>query len=431
MKNKNVDYDLAQVLVLTGNPAHRPPLVDFANLITKKLSLLICGHVVSEPGSLHLPTLKESTQAWLNDRKVKGFYTVTESNNFEDGAKSCLTLAGLGKLAPNMLLMGFKSDWFADIGATKEYFSVLQAGYDLSLSVGILRVGKGLDFSSHFKVEETLATEYVEEERRGSCVGMTPNDTVEDFKVSEAPIMEDEEGKKDTTAPQEENIAAPVVKFRGLTRQRTRTRTISTSGYHDEEGNPLSKELVSDITQFQHHNKRTGNIDVWWLYDDGGLTLLIPYILTTRQQFQDCKLRVFTLANKKDELDRETRNMAALLAKFRIDFSSVLVIPDVTKRASDSSRQRLNEKLDILPEGTISEEEMATNKEKTNRHLRLSELLQEHSKESEIVVMTLPMPRKGHVSAPLYLAWLDVMTENLPPTLLVRGNQSSVLTFYS
>merc|ERR1712059_31310 len=253
----------------------------------------------------------------------------------------------------------------------------------------------------------------------------------EDFKVSEAPIMEDEEGKKDATATQEENIAAPVVKFRGLTRQRTRTRTISTSGYHDEEGNPLSKELVSDITQFQHHDKRTGNIDVWWLYDDGGLTLLIPYILTTRQQFQDCKLRVFTLANKKDELDRETRNMAALLAKFRIDFSSVLVIPDVTKRASDSSRQRLNEKLDSLPEGTISEEEMATNKEKTNRHLRLSELLQEHSKESEIVVMTLPMPRKGHVSAPLYLAWLDVMTENLPPTLLVRGNQSSVLTFYS
>ena len=36
-----------QVLVLTGNPAHRPPLVDFANLITKKLSLLICAHVIT------------------------------------------------------------------------------------------------------------------------------------------------------------------------------------------------------------------------------------------------------------------------------------------------------------------------------------------------------------------------------------------------
>ena len=64
-------YWLWQVLVLTGNPAHRPPLVDFANLITKKLSLLVCGHVITEPGSVHLATLKESTQRWLTDRKIK------------------------------------------------------------------------------------------------------------------------------------------------------------------------------------------------------------------------------------------------------------------------------------------------------------------------------------------------------------------------
>jgi solute carrier family 12 sodium/potassium/chloride transporter 2 len=35
-----------QLLVLTGMPGSRPPLVDFANLITKKVSLLICGHVL-------------------------------------------------------------------------------------------------------------------------------------------------------------------------------------------------------------------------------------------------------------------------------------------------------------------------------------------------------------------------------------------------
>ena len=138
-------YLFPQVLVLTGIPAHRPPLIDFANLITKKLSLLICGHVVmvgnlehemleklstffyiQPPGSIHLPTQKESTQAWMNERKIKGFYTVTENTNFEQGAKSCLTLAGLGKLAPNMLLVGFKTDWADDLDSAKEYFSVLQ-----------------------------------------------------------------------------------------------------------------------------------------------------------------------------------------------------------------------------------------------------------------------------------------------------------------
>ena len=160
---------------------------------------------------------------------------------------------------------------------------------------------------------------------------------------------------------------------------------------------------------------------MWWLYDDGGLTLLLPYILTTRQQFSNAKLRVFSLANRKDELDRETRNMAALLAKFRIEFSSVVVIPDVTKRASDQTREAFEGMISALPEGSITEEELLENKEKTNRQLRLSELLQENSSEAEMIFMTLPLPRRGHVSSPLYLAWLDMMTRNLPPTLLIRS----------
>jgi hypothetical protein len=37
--------------------------------------------------------------------------------------------------------------------------------------------------------------------------------------------------------------------------------------------------------------------------------------------------------------------------------------------------------------GSIPEEELEMNKEKTNRHLRLAELLREHSQESEIIFM--------------------------------------------
>ena len=71
--------------------------------------------------------------------------------------------------------------------------------------------------------------------------------------------------------------------------------------------------------------------------------------------------------NRKDELDRETRNMTALLAKFRIEISSVVVIPDVTKKASESSWARLHSLLSKLPPDIIP-----NYKEKTNRHLRLS-----------------------------------------------------------
>jgi hypothetical protein len=45
--------------------------------------------------------------------------------------------------------------------------------------------------------------------------------------------------------------------------------------------------------------------------------------------------------------------------------------------------------------------------------------------------MTLPLPKKGSLPPLLYMAWLDFVTQNLPPFLLIRGNQDSVLTFYS
>jgi hypothetical protein len=39
--------------------------------------------------------------------------------------------------------------------------------------------------------------------------------------------------------------------------------------------------IPSDTFRFQTR-VRQGTIDVWWLYDDGGLTLLIPYLLTKK-----------------------------------------------------------------------------------------------------------------------------------------------------
>ena len=82
-----------------------------------------------------------------------------------------------------MLLMGFKSDWAGHLLDSQQYFAViqvriflswiyfsldffsrlhllvLQGAFDLNLAVGILRVLSGLDFSDHFKAEETLQGE--------------------------------------------------------------------------------------------------------------------------------------------------------------------------------------------------------------------------------------------------------------------------------
>lgn len=200
----------------------------------------------------------------------------------------------------------------------------------------------------------------------------------------------------------------------------------------------VPKEIVEEIDRFRDgKTKHKGTIDVWWLYDDGGLTLLMPHILSSRKCWHKCQLRIFSLANRNNQIDEEHRNLVALLHKFRIDCLDVVMLPDVTKSPQpktvqefDDITRKFGESAKLDKNMTITEEELISMQDKSNRHMRVHELLLEHSRDATLVVMTLPMPKKSR-SAALYLAWLEMLTKDLPPCLLVRGNQTSVLTFYS
>lgn len=125
--------------------------------------------------------------------------------------------------------------------------------------------------------------------------------------------------------------------------------------------------------------------------------------------------------------------MADLLAKLRIDYSSLIMLHEVKKRPLPETIEMHKQLLNGFSESeiVITDNEKHILDEKTDLQLRLRELLLQHSTEASLVVMSLPMPRQDTVSAPLYMSWLDMLTKDMPPFLLVRGNQSSVLTFYS
>lgn len=44
----------------------------------------------------------------------------------------------------------------------------------------------------------------------------------------------------------------------------------------------IPKDVLLSIDVFRRKQAKS-TIDVWWLYDDGGLTMLIPYIIATRK----------------------------------------------------------------------------------------------------------------------------------------------------
>uniref|UniRef100_A0A8D2H4S5 Solute carrier family 12 member 2 n=1 Tax=Urocitellus parryii TaxID=9999 RepID=A0A8D2H4S5_UROPR len=209
----------------------------------------------------------------------------------------------------------------------------------------------------------------------------------------------------------------------------------------------LKNNLLEASTQFQKKQGKN-TIDVWWLFDDGGLTLLIPYLLTTKKKWKDCKIRVF-IGGKINRIDHDRRAMATLLSKFRIDFSDIMVLGDINTKPKkenivafdemiepyrlheDDKEQDIADKMKEDEPWRITDNELELYKTKTYRQIRLNELLKEHSSTANIIVMSLPVARKGAVSSALYMAWLEALSKDLPPILLVRGNHQSVLTFYS
>lgn len=117
-----------QVLVLSGSPHTRPPLIDLANLITKHHSLLVVGDIVKEKLSHRRRTdMCNEAQKWLNARKIKGFYNLIDNVVFEDGVRSLIQASGFGKLQVNIVLMGYKADWRTCSASQLEtYFNSLQ-----------------------------------------------------------------------------------------------------------------------------------------------------------------------------------------------------------------------------------------------------------------------------------------------------------------
>lgn len=71
--------------------------------------------------------MNERGNRWLHEhQKIKAFYSVVDGMDFEDGAKALIQASGVGKMRPNILLMGYKSDWKnCNSENLKQYFSIL------------------------------------------------------------------------------------------------------------------------------------------------------------------------------------------------------------------------------------------------------------------------------------------------------------------
>uniref|UniRef100_A0A8C7GQE5 Solute carrier family 12 member 2 n=1 Tax=Oncorhynchus kisutch TaxID=8019 RepID=A0A8C7GQE5_ONCKI len=393
-----------QCLVMTGYPNARPALLHLVNAFTKNVGLMVCGHVRTVS---RRPNFKEMSldharyQRWLLKNRIKAFYTPVFAEDLRHGAQYLLQATGLGRLKPNTLVMGFKNNW--SDGEMK----------DIKCSeICLIAPSPDELLSSHEKKDAGMKDVVV-------SVNMLGKDS------------EDSNSFPPSLITSAQN--SPLI----LRETKRSAKPLS-----------LTDQRLLEASQQFKKKQCKGTVDVWWLFDDGGLALLIPYLLTEKKKWKDCKIRLF-IGGKINRIDHDRRAMAALLSKFRIDFSAIYVLGDINtkpkkhnvlsfeemiepyKLKEDDMEQEAAERLKAEEPWRISDNELELYRAKTNRQIRLNELLKEHSNSAKLIVMSMPLARKGTVSSALYMCWLETLSKDLPPILLVRGNHQSVLTFYS
>ncbi|XP_037102636.1 solute carrier family 12 member 1 isoform X2 [Syngnathus acus] len=410
-----------QILALTGATRTRPALLDLAHSFSKNYGLCFTCEVFVGPRVEALPEMNtgmEKNQQWLKKTKRKAFYAAVNCDKFRDGVETLLQASGLGRMKPNTLMMGFKRNWqTSGSEAVQSYVGVLHDAFDFEYGTAILRINQGLDVSHIIEAEDEMIKSVKEQQELDS-----------DFMSNGG-------------------------KGKGLFRksrqssQQVLTTRVSVCGPPPPQVAKMNEKLVQASTQFKTKQPK-GTLDVWWLFDDGGLTLLLPYILTTRKKWNNCKMRIF-IAGQPGRSEMDKQEMKLLLHKFRIQCTDIIVIDDIHIKPRNESLKKLEDMIEPfrLHERTrdstqveamrknqpwkITDDELDEFEEKTNLQVRLNELLQENSKSANLIVVSMPIARKETISDFLYMAWLDILTKDLPPTILIRGNHKSVLTFYS
>jgi len=79
--------------------------------------------------------------------------------------------------------------------------------------------------------------------------------------------------------------------------------------------------VPKNIMNFPTHGDKieSGTIDVWWVVHDGGLLMLLPFLLGQNKVWKNCKTRIFTVAQLEDNSIQMKKDLELFLYHLRID----------------------------------------------------------------------------------------------------------------
>ncbi|XP_067147151.1 solute carrier family 12 member 7 isoform X3 [Apteryx mantelli] len=96
--------------------------------------------------------------------------------------------------------------------------------------------------------------------------------------------------------------------------------------------------VAKNIDLFPTNQERftDGNIDVWWIVHDGGMLMLLPFLLRQHKVWRKCKMRIFTVAQMDDNSIQMKKDLQMFLYHLRLN-AEVEVVEMQENIATDSA----------------------------------------------------------------------------------------------
>ncbi|XP_075245606.1 solute carrier family 12 member 2-like isoform X2 [Convolutriloba macropyga] len=357
-----------QILAVTGDPKRNPALVTLVSAVTKNSSMMICGNIIDKANNAADPPVPEFSS-------VKQWLVENKIKSFY-----CPLFCSNFRQGVSCLMQ--------TCGLGKFRPNILFLGYKNDWQL------------AHPKdVEDYVNVIYDTFELNSAvCILRLPN--------------------KRPTPNEEEDEQEDELKDRSETTMSMQNSSVS--------------ENIFKLRQSK------GTIDIWWLYDDGGLSILIPHLISLNWKWSGCQLRIF-ISGSRSKQEEDYQGMLQLLLKFRIHVKFLKVVPELKSKPSKEEWRRYEEMQKEFE--TDQDEQNAYISPKTTqdpsnvriakRNVRVGELVRVHSSDATMVIINMPLPRQWGQSQYQYMCWLETLSKDLPPTILMRGNQENVLTFYS
>ncbi|XP_036068673.1 solute carrier family 12 member 5 isoform X2 [Oryzias melastigma] len=83
----------------------------------------------------------------------------------------------------------------------------------------------------------------------------------------------------------------------------------------------LALLVPKNISSYPSNGERftEGHIDVWWIVHDGGMLMLLPFLLRQHKVWRKCKMRIFTVAQLDDNSIQMKKDLIMFLYHLRLD----------------------------------------------------------------------------------------------------------------